>query len=416
MRKTVQILGLLALMGTHTYSSSQYLSHHVSPLFKSLSQRTFLFQNTEIKRSFHVVSTPQFCNSFFTSKRFAHSKKKHESIQIGHPCIDAIFQYGFSEPSILSSFLNAALELEEKKHIVDIQYLPKDMPSSNSLSELQYHFTVDVRCRTKDNQHFLVEMQNDFRDDYHLKTLVEHSRMTSRLDIEQHFEDQNQRLEKNKNDKKKFWKGIQGLYTIVLTNKTFPFERMKINHSTEPFMEPLLVNPYEFRHTKQLDRHYGDIPNRIVLLMLDNLKTTDGRGMTPIEKWASIFRDPALKSGVRKIPEIKELSDPNIIDGDDKAISSFIERIKLGNLPNEVRESYIRNLHYYNTTLIDIEDKAIKKGLIEGRIEGRMEEKIGLYLKKVLKGKTDDQIMDEMEITSNELNELKSAIHQNNNS
>ena len=348
---------------------------------------------------------------YFTKKNNegAHQEEKNrlQPIQIGHPCIDAVFQYGFAEPSILSAFLNAALELEEKKKIVEIIYLPKDMPSSNPLSDLQYHFTVDVRCRTKDNQHFLVEMQNDFRDDYHLKTLIEHSRMTSRLDIEQLFEDQNKRLEQNKKDKKKFWKGIQGLYTIVLTNKAFPLDRMKINHPEEVFMEPLLVNPYELRHTKQLDRHYGDIPNRIILLMLDNLKIKQGIHMTPIEKWAYVFKDPALRSGVKKIPETKEITDSYIIDGDDKAISSFIKRIKVDNLPQEVREKYIRTLHYYNSVIVDIEEKAIEKGKVEGLIEGEQKAKREMALKMIRKGLDDESIIELSGLTQSELDDIK---------
>ena len=51
------------------------------------------------------------------------------------------------------------------------------MPTSDPSSSLGYHFTVDARCRTKDGHHFLVEMQNEFRDDYHLEALIEHSRM-----------------------------------------------------------------------------------------------------------------------------------------------------------------------------------------------------------------------------------------------
>ena len=96
--------------------------------------------------------------------------------------------------------------------------------------------------------------------------------MLSRLDTEQNLEDQAQRAETNKGDTKKFWKGIQGLYAIVITNKAFPLSRMKNSYSSEPVMEPYLVNPYELRHTKKLERHYGDVPNQIVLLMLDNLK------------------------------------------------------------------------------------------------------------------------------------------------
>ncbi len=51
-------------------------------------------------------------------------------------------------------------------------------------------------------------------------------------------------------------------------------------------MEPLFVNPYELRHTEQLDRHYGHVPNRIVFLMLDPLDKLVAELKTPIEDWA----------------------------------------------------------------------------------------------------------------------------------
>jgi len=44
--------------------------------------------------------------------------------------------------------------------------------------------------------YYLVEMQNDFRDDYQIKALIEHSRMLSSLDTKQTKEDQHKR-EKN---------------------------------------------------------------------------------------------------------------------------------------------------------------------------------------------------------------------------
>lgn len=309
-------------------------------------------------------------DSIVGQRRFYSSTLKKHSVQISHPCIDGVFQHGFAEPSILSDFLNAVLELKDGQTIEDIQYLPKGMPSADPSSPLGYHFTVDVRCRTREGRHFLVEMQNDFRDDYHLKSLVEHARMVSRLDVDQTSEDQVKQSETNKNNARKFWKGVQGLYAIVITNKAFPLVRMKEYYAAEPVMEPLLINPYELRHTKQLDRHYGDVPSQIVLLMLDNLKKSVGELSTPIERWAYLFKDPALRTGVKRIPEVKEILDPEVIAGPDKAITAFIERVKVENLPWEVRDQYLRAISYYNTTIVDIEEKAEERGLQRGLKEG----------------------------------------------
>ncbi len=327
-------------------------------------------------RSFHgwaSSSGPVVVDPLVTQKRFLSVKKPDQPVKISHPCIDAVFQYGFADPSILSDFLNAALELKDDRSIEDIEYLARDMPSSDPLSEFRYHFTVDVRCRTKEGRHFLVEMQNDFRDDYHLKSLIEHARMLNRLDTEQTLEDQTRRSENNKSHERKFWRGVQGLYAIVITNKAFPATRMKGFYPSEPVMEPLLVNPYELRHTKQLDRHYGDVPNQIILLMLDNLRKSERELTTPIERWAYVFKDPALRSGVKKIPETKEIEDPEAVAGTDKAIAAFIDRVKVENLPQEIRDRYLRTLRYYNTTILDIEEKATERGMEKGIEKGRIE-------------------------------------------
>lgn len=212
-------------------------------------------------------------------------------------------------------------------------------------------------------------MQNDFRDDYHLKSLIEHSRMLSRLDTDQKTEDQSKRAEKGKKYEDWFWKGIQGIYAVVITNKAFPLTRMKSSYPTETIMEPLLVNPYELRHIKQLDRHYGDVPNQIVLLMLDNLKKSVSELSSSIERWAYLFKDSSMRSGVKKLPETKEIEDPEVIAGKDEAIREFIERVDIKNLPYEVRDRYLRAVRYYNTAILDIEEKATQKGRKEGQIE-----------------------------------------------
>jgi hypothetical protein len=230
---------------------------------------------------------------------------EHHSREIFHPCINGIFQYGFESQTAITNFLNAVLGFKGKSKIQIVQHIRKDMPTALPSSPFGYDFTVDLRCRTKEGHHFLVEMQNDFRDDYHLKALIEHSRMLSTLDTNQNKEDKAKRIAKNKNDGNNFWKGIQGIYTVVITNKAFDKNRMKLSYPTETLMEPLLVNSFELRHTEQLDRHYGDMPHRIVLLMLDRLKKSAAELNSPIEAWAYVFKDTALSSGVEKMPPTK---------------------------------------------------------------------------------------------------------------
>jgi hypothetical protein len=130
------------------------------------------------------------------------TKPEFESQKIYNPCADGIFQYGFDSEIALISFLNAALNFTEENQIEGIDRTQSQLPSSNVVSDSSYSFTVDVRCRTKNGRHFLVEMQNDFREDYHFKALVEHSRLIGSLDLAQTDEDKRKRQKKKRQGQK----------------------------------------------------------------------------------------------------------------------------------------------------------------------------------------------------------------------
>jgi predicted transposase/invertase (TIGR01784 family) len=285
------------------------------------------------------------------------------ALEICNPCIDAVFRYAFEEPRILCSFLNAALDLKGDRRIDWIEKLPQELPSSDPSSLVGYRFTVDVRCRSKDGRHFLIEIQNDFRDDYHLKCLIEHSRMISRLDTVQTLEEQSQLSQRNRNDKLKFWEGIQGVYTIVITNKSFPVTPFKSQYADEALMEPFLVNAHELRHVEQVERHYGDIPNQIILLMMDRLEKEATDLTTSIERWAYVFKDKSMRSGATKIIETKTIEEPEVIAGDDEAILAFFERLSIGNIPQGVRERYLREISYFNDSIADIREQGFNEGV-----------------------------------------------------
>jgi hypothetical protein len=122
------------------------------------------------------------------------------------------------------------------------------------------------------------------------------------------------------------------------------------------------VNPYELRHVNQLDRHLGDVPIQVVFLMLDKLKLPHpGQVLTPVERWAQVFRDPALKSGVARIPTTKKIKDVEALAGDVKSIRAFIDRLNVTNLPIHVKESYDRSIKYNNGAILDIQEKASQK-------------------------------------------------------
>jgi hypothetical protein len=298
-------------------------------------------------------------------------------IHIANPCLNAVFLYGFESPRVSAGFINAVLGLQGEDRIEEVAHLDKDFPSEDPLSEFAYHFTVDLFCKSKRGDHILIEMQNDFRDDYHLKALIEHSRMISRLDLEQTVEDQHLRIEGNVNDKRKFWKDIKGIYSLVITNKEFSPQKMKDYYPNEPLMEPNLVNIYELRHVDQLDRHYGNVPNKLALLMLAQLHDKPYEDMTPVERWAYAFNDENLRSGVKKINELKKIEAPEKLAKGDPALLEFLERIESQNLPTRVVDRFQKFVRDFNLSMADIRQKLLEAGKEEG-IQAGIQEGIAL--------------------------------------
>ena len=327
------------------------------------------FVNLHPSRSMVV---PSF---FATSRRhFSSQSPEHESREIYHPCIGGIFQYGFESHIATSSFLNAVLGFKGEKEIQSVKHIRKDIPMADSSSPLVYRFATYVRCRTKDGYHFLAAMQNDFRDDYHLQSLIEHSRKLGRLDADETEEDTEKRKLKNKGDVADFWKEIQGVYTIVVTNKTLDCEGIKRVYSIKKEREPFLVNPHELCHTEQLDRGFGDIPNKSILLMLDHLDKPASELSSPVEDWAYVLKDTSLRSVVKIIPETKELEDIERIADRNPGIREFIERLDVNNLPFKDWGSCLREIRYYNGAILDIKERQKKEALLKA---ARAMKKIG---------------------------------------
>ena len=120
-----KLLLVLILAETHGFYASAMFEPTAINAFRRVMPTvvrsdTFLRSFHSLRRCFSEDFTSQ---TFTTQKRFLSSKQPDQSVQISNPCIDGVFQYGFSEPSILSDFLNAALEFKGDQSIEDIQYL-----------------------------------------------------------------------------------------------------------------------------------------------------------------------------------------------------------------------------------------------------------------------------------------------------
>jgi flagellar biosynthesis/type III secretory pathway protein FliH len=132
--------------------------------------------------------------------------------------------------------------------------------------------------------------------------------------------------------------------------------------------------------------------------MLDHLNKPVAELKTPIEDWAYVFKDRKLRYGAVKVPVTKKLQEIELIANRNPGIRAFIERIDVKNLPNEVRDRHMRAIQYYNTTIMDIEEKAVDRGIKKGEREG--------LLKGIEKGKREALLK-----AARVLKELKTMSH-----
>ena len=101
--------------------------------------------------------------------------------------------------------------------------------------------------------------------------------------------------------------------------------------------------------------------------------------LTPVERWAQVFQDPALRSGVATIPTTKRIKDVEALAGDVKSIRAFIDRLDVTKLPLHLKDNYDRIVNYNNGAMLDIQEKALEKGKKIGKKDGmKLGEEIGM--------------------------------------
>lgn len=114
-RFAAKLLLVLILAETHGFYASAMFEPTALNAFRRVMPLTVMRSDASL-RSFHSLRrffSEDFASQpFTTQKRFLSRKQMDRFVQINNPCIDGVFQYGFSEPSILSDFLNAALEFK----------------------------------------------------------------------------------------------------------------------------------------------------------------------------------------------------------------------------------------------------------------------------------------------------------------
>ena len=97
-----------------------------------------------------------------------------------------------------------------------------------------------------------------------------------------------------------------------------------------------------------------------LLLILGNLRTDHlSKSFSPIGKWAYVFKDPNMKSHMKRISMTNQIEDSDIIE--DPVMKQFVERLDVDKIPPTVHDNSTHVIHYYNDTIVDMEEKSFEK-------------------------------------------------------
>lgn len=334
-----------------------------------------------------------FCVAFFS----LYLQGADSGCEIIHPCTDFGFKRAIRNPDIASGFINHVLSLKGDDQVKEVTYVDTQLPSTDPLGK---NFTVDVVCTTN-NGRFLLEMQNDFRNDYPDKAFVELCRLVSQWDsssIQQVVTEgtrKRSRAGETHGVAREFWQDIRRAIVLVITNKSFPATSTKTSDPSQHQMEPDIINTYRMMNTSHPGRFLGDMDVRVVLLMLDNFKKEEKNLKTDMDCWLYLFKEPALRDGVSTIPTFKSIQSLEKVAHKDTALQHFY---------NVLRKD---KMNANDLLRFESELRQVNKVLDERKAEGVNEEKMRMALAMITDGDNDDKIIRITKLTQVQVQELR---------
>ena len=349
-----------------------------------------------------------------TSMRFVASQPTlslpEEDFDIVHPCTDFGFKRAFHDEIVLSGFLNSLWNLQGNDIIVGIQYLDAGLPSDDWIGR---HFTVDIRCKTKAGEHYLIEMQNDYHGNYTDKAHVEHCRMIGRIDTTStmNVEDEDREMmsaSSTCDEAKSFWRSISAVRTVVITNKSQTSTRRKQHFEEELTAEPEIVNTYSMRHDEHLERHLGDIKSTVTLVMLDLFKKGEEELSTDLDRWLFALKDVRLRTGKDKIPKYKHVHPTERMTANREPLLRFYTKLNKSGIGRDLLSEYEEAIDQVNAILERREARARAEGKAEGEVTGRTAEKKEMISKILRRGKmTEEEIAEDAEVDISVVKQIK---------
>jgi hypothetical protein len=302
-----------------------------------------------------------------------------------NPCSDFGFKRAFKDPQVASGFLNTILSLEGEDIISHLEYADQEL---SSCSPEGRDFRVDVLCRTKKGEWFLLEMQNDYREDYPDKALVEFCRLLGNMDVMHYqvcsnpsahaatYESEGAAATPPKKRLRMdpyFWKSIPKVITLVITNKEFSETKRKERFPDQFLKEPDIINEYTLRHTRVSERRLGNIDARIVLVMLANFTKAEETLSTDMDRWLFALKDEHLRTGHRRMDMYKHVSSLAAVEGDNPSLKRFYHLLNKEAIEAQQLRPYEENMQFVDSIMEARYAEGREAGVTEGRAAGMAE-------------------------------------------
>ena len=322
------------------------------------------------------------------------------SFDIINPCTDFGFKRAFSNSFILIDFLNHIFNYQGNHQIVELSYIDKEF---QSLDHFGRDLKIDIVCRTKNDRYFLIEMQNDYTNDYADNAHVEFARFLASIYAEKTSDlslSDRKRRKVGQTDvqAQEFWQKIEEVCVLVLCHKRFNPTVMKQRYITEALVEPDIINTYEMRHTTYPNRHLGTLNTRIVLVMLDNFNKTADQLADDMDRWLYALKDERMSSGKIKIEMLKEVSDIVKLASTNESLKQFYTELHTSNIGQERLIKFQQQVQEDNARL----DRMFTAGYEEGKKKANRKVIVGMRAIPL----SDELICQALKITEQELQDL----------
>ena len=325
-----------------------------------------------------------------------------QPFSIINPCTDFGFKRAFKNPIVLADFLNNILDYKGGDQIVQLSYMDKEFASLDIAGRA---FTVDIVCLTENQRYFLIEMQNDYGPDYADKSYVEFARFLAGVDSVKLHDlsmggepQRRRRIGDTDIEAQDFWKKIQEVCTVVISNKRFRPDFKKERFTDETVAEPDVINTYEMRHNVHANRHLGSLKAKVVLVMLANFHKTEYQLETMMDRWLFALKDESMATGREKINAFKVISDITSSASDSEALKRFYAGLHVRSVGKDILTDYEKEVKFIN----DRDDRKKADWKAEGRIEGEIE----VMMKMRAAGMQDAEIARIVKLTEEQFQEL----------